>query len=73
MTERQFKAFEWHCRSSETITEVKIPVKGYNKNAPFGRYFWQGWPKHLQESVDEVDDKHHNGYFQQQYMEENQR
>lgn len=46
-----------------------VKIKGYDKNAPFGRYFWEYWPKHLQESTDEVDDKHHNGAFQQTYME----
>ena len=25
MTKEQFRAFEYHCRSSETITKVKIP------------------------------------------------
>ena len=25
MTEEQFRAFEWHCRSSETITRARIP------------------------------------------------
>ena len=53
MTKEQFRAFEDHCRASESY-----------------KYFWEDWPKHLQESVNEVDDKHHNGYFQQQYMEE---
>ena len=115
MTKEQFRAFEWHCRSSETYRYLRIDmqarverelnewrptgemaledferweeqqlepfledryryrtirVKGYDKDAPFGKYFWEDWPKHLQESADEVDDKHHNGYFQRQYMEE---
>ena len=67
MTEEQFRVFEWHCKSSETITKVNILVKGYDKDASFKKYFWQDWPKHLQKSVNEVDDKHHNGYFQQEY------
>ena len=99
MTEEQQNVFERHCRSSETITKVKIPwyltkhitrelveahlhsyskpsdypdkvykIKGYDKDAPFGVYFWEHWPKHLQKDLDETDDKHHNGAFQQRYM-----
>ena len=50
--ELEQRAFEEHCKSSET----------------YGKYFWEYWPKHLQESADEVDDKHHNVAFHQRYM-----
>ena len=79
MTEEHQNVFEWHCRSSETITKVKVSwgtsdkvykIKGYDKDAPFGMYFWEHWPKHLQKDLDETDDKHHNGAFQQRYMRE---
>jgi hypothetical protein len=91
MSEIEQNAFEEHCRASETIIKVEVPlweydvlnardtdkpgklltrifkVKGYDNGKSSSKYFWEDWPKHLQESFNEVDDKHHNGYFQQRY------
>tara|TARA_Y100000004_G_scaffold42537_1_gene46519 strand:+ start:4151 stop:4522 length:372 start_codon:yes stop_codon:yes gene_type:complete len=47
-----------------------IKVKGYDNGKSSPKYFWEHWSKHLQESVNEIDDKHHNGYFQQRYIGE---
>ena len=94
MSKIEQNAFEEHCRASETIIEVEVPlweydvlnardtdkpgklltrifkVKGYDNGKPSPKSFWENWPKHLQESADYVDDKHHNGYFQQRYIRE---
>ena len=94
MSKIQQDAFEWHCRASEIIIEVEVPlwefdvvnrrdtdkpgklltkvfkVKGYDNGKSSPKYFWEYWAKHHKESVIEVDDKHHNGYFQKRYIKE---
>tara|TARA_Y100001963_G_scaffold15829_1_gene19580 strand:+ start:162 stop:533 length:372 start_codon:yes stop_codon:yes gene_type:complete len=47
-----------------------IKVKGYDNGKSSPKYFWEYWAKHHKESVIEVDDKHHNGYFQKRYIKE---
>lgn len=55
--------------SGEDVVDTKwIKVKGYDNGKSSPKCF--DWPKHLQESFNEVDDKHHNGYYQQKYMED---
>ena len=50
MTEEQQNVFEWHCRSSETITKVKVSwgtsdkvykIKGYDKIFRFTRFMFK--------------------------------